>query len=160
MQTSEQGIKMIIAFEGIEEKAYKCPSGVWTIGVGHTGKVDGSPINAGMHITQEKAMQLLRQDLAHFEEYINAEPYAKKLQQHQFDALISFIFNIGTAAFHTSTMRRKLRTGADKDSIAAEFSRWVYGNTDGRKNKLPGLVRRRKIEAEIFLGTNSKEVKQ
>ena len=95
MQTSEQGIKMITAFEGIEEKAYKCPSGVWTIGVGHTGKVDGSPINAGMHITQEKAMQLLRQDLAHFEEYINAEPYAKKLQQHQFDALVSFIFNVG-----------------------------------------------------------------
>lgn len=160
MQTSEQGIKMIIAFEGIEEKAYKCPSGVWTIGVGHTGEVDDRPINAGMHITQEKAMQLLRQDLAHFEEYINAEPYAKKLQQHQFDALISFIFNIGTAAFHTSTMRRKLRTGADKDSIAAEFGRWVYGNADGRKNKLPGLVRRRKIEAEMFLGTNSKEVKQ
>ena len=49
MQTSEQGVKMITAFEGIEEKAYKCPSGVWTIGVGHTGKVDGSPINAGMH---------------------------------------------------------------------------------------------------------------
>jgi GH24 family phage-related lysozyme (muramidase) len=57
-------------------------------------------------------------------------------------------------------MRRKLRTGADKDSIAAEFSRWVYGNADGRKNTLPGLVRRRKIEGGIFLGTNSKEVKQ
>ncbi|MBR6805451.1 MAG: lysozyme, partial [Bacteroidaceae bacterium] len=136
MQTSEQGIKMIIAFEGIEEKAYKCPSGVWTIGVGHTGKVDGRPINAGMHITQGKAMQLLHQDLAHFEEYINAEPYAKKLQQHQFDALVSFILNIGTAAFHTSTMRRKLRTGADKDSIAAEFGRWIYG----KKGMLPGLV--------------------
>lgn len=156
MQTSEQGIKMIIAFEGIEEKAYKCPSGVWTIGVGHTEKIDGRPINAGMHITQEKAMQLLHQDLAHFEEYINAEPYAKKLQQHQFDALVSFVFNVGRAAFHSSTMRRKLCSGADKDSIAAEFGRWIYG----KKGMLPGLVRRRKIEAEMFLGTNSKEVKQ
>lgn len=156
MQTSEQGIKMIIAFEGIEEKAYKCPSGVWTIGVGHTGEVDDRPINAGMHITQEKAMQLLRQDLAHFEEYINAEPYAKKLQQHQFDALVSFVFNIGTAAFHSSTMRRKLCSGADNDSVAAEFGRWIYG----KKGMLPGLVRRRKIEAEMFLGTYSKEVKQ
>lgn len=156
MQTSEQGIKMIITFEGIEEKAYKCPSGVWTIGVGHTGKVDGRPINAGMHITQEKAMQLLHQDLAHFEEYINAEPYAKKLQQHQFDALVSFVFNVGRAAFHSSTMRRKLCSGADNDSVAAEFGRWIYG----KKGMLPGLVRRRKIEAEMFLGTNSKEVKQ
>ena len=156
MQTSEQGIKMIIAFEGIEEKAYKCPSGVWTIGVGHTGEVDDRPINAGMHITQEKAMQLLRQDLAHFEEYINAEPYAKKLQQHQFDALISFIFNVGRTAFHLSTMRRKLCSGADNDSVATEFGRWIYG----KKGMLPGLVRRRKIEAEMFLGTNSKEVKQ
>lgn len=156
MQTSEQGIKMIIAFEGIEEKAYKCPSGVWTIGVGHTGEVDDRPINAGMHITQEKAMQLLRQDLAHFEEYINAEPYAKKLQQHQFDALVSFVFNVGRAAFHSSTMRRKLCSGADNDSVAAEFGRWIYG----KKGMLPGLVRRRKIEAEIFLGTDSKEVKQ
>lgn len=156
MQTSEQGIKMIIAFEGIEEKAYKCPSGVWTIGVGHTGEVDDRPINAGMHITQEKAMQLLRQDLAHFEEYINAEPYAKKLQQHQFDALVSFVFNVGRAAFHSSTMRRKLCSGADNDSVAAEFGRWIYG----KKGMLPGLVRRRKIEAEMFLGTNSKEVKQ
>ena len=156
MQTSEQGIKMIIAFEGIEEKAYKCPSGVWTIGVGHTGEVDDRPINAGMHITQEKAMQLLRQDLAHFEEYINAEPYAKKLQQHQFEALVSFVFNVGRAAFHSSTMRRKLCSGADNDSVAAEFGRWIYG----KKGMLPGLVRRRKIEAEMFLGTNSKEVKQ
>ena len=156
MQTSEQGIKMIIAFEGIEEKAYKCPSGVWTIGVGHTGEVDDRPINAGMHITQEKAMQLLRQDLAHFEEYINAEPYAKKLQQHQFDALVSFVFNVGRAAFQSSTMRRKLCSGADNDSVAAEFGRWIYG----KKGMLPGLVRRRKIEAEMFLGTNSKEVKQ
>ena len=160
MQTSEHGIKIIVAFEGIEERAYKCPSGVWTIGVGHTGEVDGHPIREGMYITQEKAMQLLRKDLARFEEYINGEPYAKKLQQHQFDALISFIFNIGTAAFHSSTMRRKLRNGTDKNSIAAEFNRWVYGNSNSRKSKLPGLVRRRKIEAEMFLGTYSKEVKQ
>ena len=156
MQVSERGIEMIIAFEGLEEDAYKCPAGVWTIGVGHTGEVDGIAIGRGMHITRDKAMQLLRQDLAHFEEYINAEPYAKKLKQHQFDALVSFVFNVGRAAFHSSTMRRKLCSGADNDSVAAEFGRWIYG----KKGMLHGLVRRRKIEAEMFLGTYSKEVKQ
>lgn len=156
MQVSDRGIEMIIAFEGLEEDAYKCPAGVWTIGVGHTGEVDGIAIGRGMHITRDKAMQLLRQGLAHFEEYINAEPYAKKLKQHQFDALVSFVFNVGRTAFHSSTMRRKLCSGADNDSVAAEFGRWIYG----KKGMLPGLVRRRKIEAEMFLGTNSKEVKQ
>ena len=70
--------------------------------------------------------------------------------------LVSFVFNVGRAAFHSSTMRRKLCSGADNDSVAAEFGRWIYG----KKGMLPGLVRRRKIESEIFLGTYSKEVKQ
>ena len=63
MHTSERGIEMIVAFEGIELTAYRCPAGIWTIGVGHTGSVDGEAIYAGMSITREKALDILQSDL-------------------------------------------------------------------------------------------------
>ena len=153
MQVSDQGIDMLVAFEGMELQAYRCPSGVWTIGAGHTGTVDGRPIAKGMTISHDKAMELLRKDLERFEECINGQPFAKRLMQNQFDALVSFVFNVGTAAFHSSTMRRKLCSGADSSSVAEEFGRWIYG----KKGVLPGLVRRRKIEAAMFLHGGGKE---
>ncbi len=158
MQVSERGIDMIVAFEGLEQKAYKCPAGVWTIGVGHTGDVDGVPVGKGMYISQQKAMELLREDLARFEKCMSREPFAKRLQQNQFDALVSFVFNVGAGAFHTSTMRKKLLAGADNGSVAGEFSRWVYGTDDGKRSRLPGLVRRREIEAAMFLEAHLREV--
>lgn len=148
MQISDSGIKAIIAFEGMELNAYLCPAGVWTIGVGHTGDIDGKPIRKGLLITQAKALELLRGDLAKFEKHINSQPFAHKLTQGQFDALVSFVFNIGTGAFQTSTLRRKLCVGMDASD---EFSKWVYGTINGKKEKLPGLVRRREKEREMFL---------
>ena len=148
MQTSENGVKAIIAFEGMELNAYLCPAGVWTIGVGHTGDVDGKPIRKGLLITQAKAKELLRSDLAKVEKCINSQPFAAKLTQGQFDALVSFVFNIGTGAFQTSTLRRKLCVGED---ASVEFGKWVYGTVNGKKEKLPGLVHRREKEREMFL---------
>lgn len=143
---------MIVSFEGIELEAYKCPAGVWTIGVGHTGYVDGKKIAEGMTITSDKAYELLREDLKVVENYLAKQSFTEKLKQRQFDALVSFIFNVGVSAFETSTMRRKLCVGADEASVAAEFGRWVYGTSDGKKVVLKGLVRRRQMEAEKFLG--------
>lgn len=148
MQTSENGVKAIIAFEGIELNAYRCPAGVWTIGVGHTGNVDGKPIAKGLLITHEKAMELLRGDLENIEKFIDEQPFANKLTQGQFDALVSFVFNVGTAAFQASTMCRKLCSCVA--SASEEFNRWVYGTINGKKVKLPGLVARRKREREMF----------
>ena len=152
MKTSERGLDMIVAFEGIELEAYKCPAGVWTIGVGHTGYVDGRKIAEGMEITRDKAYDLLRGDTKKVEEYLAKQPFAGRLVQRQLDALVSFIFNVGISSFETSTMRRKLCTGADDASVAEEFGRWVYGTSDGKKVVLKGLVRRRQMEAERFLG--------
>lgn len=152
MKTSERGIDMIVSFEGIELEAYKCPAGVWTIGVGHTGYVDGKKIAEGMTITSDKAYELLREDLKVVENYLAKQSFTEKLKQRQFDALVSFIFNVGVSAFETSTMRRKLCVGADEASVAAEFGRWVYGTADGKKVVLKGLVRRRQMEAEKYLG--------
>lgn len=150
METSERGINMIIAFEGMELNAYKCPAGVWTIGVGHTGEVDGVPVKRGMLITQAKAKELLREDLKKVELYLNRQSFAGRLTQGQFDALVSFLFNVGSGAFQTSTMRKCLCTG-DFEGAAAQFGRWVYGTVNGKKEKLAGLVARREREKETFL---------
>ena len=151
MKTSEKGIDMIIAFEGMELNAYKCPAGVWTIGVGHTGEVYGEPIHEGMTITKSQAEWLLEKDLAKFEKYLARQPFAARLLQKEFDALVSFIFNIGTGAFQTSTMRKKLCMGAPAEDVANEFRKWVWGTVNGKKEKLPGLVTRREKERERFL---------
>ena len=151
MQISDKGLQNIIAYEGLELNAYKCPAGVWTIGVGHTGSVDGVPIGKGMIISEIQAMALLRQDIRNIEQYLNRQSFAKILTQGMFDALVSFIFNVGTGAFQTSTMRRKLCLNAAPEEIAREFGKWVYGSVGGKKERLTGLVRRRECEARMFL---------
>ena len=151
MQISNNGLQSIIAFEGMELNAYRCPSGVWTIGVGHTGDIDGVPIGKGMMITCAEAMEILRDDIKRYELYINRQPFAKRLTQGMFDALVSFIFNVGTGAFETSSMRKKLCTGVANKEVVKEFAKWVYGTVNGKKERLEGLVKRRKHEAEIFL---------
>ena len=151
MRISDRGLQAVVAFEGLKLEAYRCPAGVWTIGVGHTGTVDGEPVGRGMRITDAKAMELLREDVASVERYLSRQPFAKILSQGMFDALVSFIFNVGTGAFETSTMRRKLCVGAPPEEVAEEFKRWVYGTVDGKKVRLTGLVKRRERECEMFL---------
>ena len=151
MKTSEKGKLNIIAFEGMELKAYKCPAGVWTIGVGHTGDVCGEPIHEGMTISESTAEWLLEKDLEKIEKYLARQPFAARLLQKEFDALVSFIFNIGTGAFQTSTMRKKLCLGAPSEEVANEFRKWVWGTVNGKKEKLPGLITRREKERERFL---------
>ena len=151
MQISDKALARLVAFEGMELNAYKCPAGVWTIGVGHTGEVDGVPVGKGMLITQTKAMEILREDVKRFERYVNRQSFAKILTQGMFDALVSFIFNVGTGTFQTSTMRKKLCIGASPEDVAMEFKKWVYGTMDGKKERLPGLIKRREMEREMFL---------
>lgn len=151
MRTSEIGLQNIIAFEGIELNAYRCPAGVWTIGVGHTSDVDGVNVSRGMKITESEAMALLKEDVKHFEIYLNKQPFIRSLTQGMFDALVSFIFNVGIAAFAASTMRRKLCSNAAREDVAKEFPKWVYGTVNGKKERLAGLVKRREAERQMFL---------
>ena len=151
MRTSEMGLQNIIAFEGIELNAYRCPAGVWTIGVGHTSDVDGVNVARGMKITESEAMALLKEDVKHFERYLNKQPFIRSLTQGMFDALVSFIFNVGIAAFAASTMRRKLCSNAAREDVAKEFPNWVYGTVNGKKERLAGLVKRREAERQMFL---------
>jgi len=139
MKTSPKGIALIKEFEGLRLKAYLCPGGVWTIGYGHTAGV-----KPGMVISEAQAEEYLKADLISFERYLNGLGLA--LNQNQFDALISLIYNIGIGNFQKSTLLRKARINANDNSIMDEFLRWVYSK--GRV--LPGLQRRRLREMKLY----------
>ena len=146
MRTSPEGLDLIKRHEGLRLEAYLDPVGVWTIGYGHTGSAYAKE---GVKISRSKAAALLRQDL-HEAEHAVAALVNVPLQQDEFDALVSIVFNVGAGAFNRSTLRRKLNAG-DRAGAALEFGRWVFGTKDGKKIRLPGLVKRRAEEAAMFL---------
>lgn len=143
MNTSPKGIALIKEFEGLRLKAYLCPGGVWTIGYGHTAGV-----KPGMVISEAQAEEYLKADLIAFERYLNGLGLA--LNQNQFDALVSFIYNVGTGNFSNSTLLRKVRANPQDNSIVDEFLRWVYSK--GRV--LPGLQRRRLAEMKLYFSND------
>ena len=143
MKTSPKGIALIKEFEGLRLKAYLCPGGVWTIGYGHTAGV-----KPGMVISEAQAEEYLKADLIAFERYLNGLGLA--LNQNQFDALVSFIYNVGTGNFSNSTLLRKVRANPQENSIMDEFLRWVYSK--GRV--LPGLQRRRLAEMKLYFSND------
>ena len=143
MKTSPKGIALIKEFEGLRLKAYKCPGGVWTIGYGHTAGV-----KPGMVISEAQAEEYLMADLIAFEKHLNGLGLA--LNQNQFDALVSFIYNVGTGNFSSSTLLRKVRANPLDNSIMDEFLRWVYSK--GRV--LPGLQRRRLAEMKLYFSND------
>ncbi len=142
MKTSQRGIDLIKRFEGLRLTAYPDPGtggDPWTIGYGHTNGV-----KPGMKITENWAEELLRDDLAEFEAAVNGL-VTVRLCQHQFDALVSLVFNIGPGAFSDSTLLRLLNAGL-YDDAALQFVRW---NKGGGK-VLSGLTRRRMAERKLF----------
>ena len=145
MQTSEKGIALIKEFEGCKLTAYQDSVGVWTIGYGWTQPVDGKPIRAGMTIKQETAERLLETGLVSYESDVS-RLVKVGLSQGQFDALVSFTYNLGARSLSTSTLLRKLNAG-DYAGAADEFLRW---NKAGGK-VLNGLTRRREAERALFL---------
>ncbi|EEB7342793.1 glycoside hydrolase family protein [Salmonella enterica] len=110
MNISARGLAALKHEEGCKLTAYTDSRGVWTIGTGHTGKVDGVAVHKGMTITQDTADRLLRDDLSWVEHCI-AERVTAPLNQNQYDALCSLIFNIGASAFIGSSVRRYLNAG-------------------------------------------------
>ncbi|MFT4426371.1 lysozyme [Enterobacter hormaechei] len=145
MQISEKGIGLIKQFEGCKLTAYQDSVGVWTIGYGWTQSVDCKPIRAGMTIKQETAERLLKTGLVSYESDVS-RLVKVGMTQGQFDALVSFTYNLGTRSLSTSTLLRKLNAG-DYAGAADEFLRW---NKAGSK-VLNGLTRRREAERALFL---------
>ena len=146
MKTSEKGLQFIRREEGERLTAYADIIGVWTIGVGHTGAVDGKPVAKGMVISADKSRELLSADLLKFESAIT-RLVKVPLQQYECDALVSLVFNIGETNFARSTLLKKLNTN-DFKGAAEQFLAWK--NAGGRP--VQGLLNRRKREKDMFNG--------
>ena len=140
MRASEVCIKKLKAFEGLRTEAYYDPAGVLTIGYGHTGP-DVSP---GDVISEYWAEHLLRADLYETEKAVDELDVAKT--QGQFDALVSFAYNLGINRLRTSSLLKTIREGGNMRAIKREFKKWVHA---GNKT-LRGLETRRAWEAERF----------
>lgn len=142
MRTSPEGVALIKEYEGLRLKAYRCPAGVWTIGVGHTG----AGVKADSVLTEHQANAVLDVDLDRFERGVLSALDGTPATQPQFDALVSFAFNLGVAALARSTLLRKFKAG-DVEGAGAEFMKWQYA----AGKVMPGLVRRRAAERALFL---------
>lgn len=135
MQTSQNGVNLIKQFEGCKLTAYKCPAGVWTIGYGHT-----QGVKEGQKITSARAEELLRQDLKTFESQVSNNVFIP-LNQNQFDALVSFIYNCGLGNLKTLVKNR------NTNQIANAIL--LYNKSKGKT--LAGLTKRRQAERNLFI---------
>lgn len=146
------GIKLVQNFEGLKLEAYLCPAGVWTIGYGHT-----IGVKKGDKITTAEADTILAQDLNQFGEQV--EKYVRvPLHDNQFAALVSFAFNVGIGSLTSSSLLKRLNNG-DYDCVPSELGKWVKATNPktGKKVTLPGLVKRRAAESQLWLDTDSSD---
>jgi len=142
----EEGVKLIKSFEGFKSKPYKCPAGIPTIGYGATFYPNGKKVTmSDRAITEQEATDMLRHMLEGFERYVDS--YCRDdINQNQFDALVSFAYNLGPANLKSSTLLKKVNANPNDETIRAEFMKWVKA---GGKT-LKGLVRRREAEANLY----------
>lgn len=146
MRASKRAIDIIRQFDGLRLTPYLCPSGVPTIGYGHTAGVRMS----SPPITEAEAVELLAGDLDRYERGVG-EAVKIPLAQNEFDALVCLTFNIGIGALRTSTLLRHLNAG-DRATAAAEFRKWNKGRKGGQLVVMPGLVARRAAGQILFEG--------
>ena len=145
MKASVDAYELIKQFEGLRLEAYLCPAGIWTIGYGHT-----SDVSPNCCITIQEADEYLHRDVASVELQLNKLNLS--LSQCQWDAIVSFVFNVGIGNFKASTLLAKIRINPDDNSIMDEFLRWVYAN--GKVMK--GLQKRRLAEMKLYFSDKLK----
>lgn len=139
---SQEGINLIKKWEGSSPVPYRCPAGYMTIGIGHVIRENESFTRA---LTNKEIEDLFRKDVLIFEGAVNNNVRVP-IKQNQFDALVSFTFNVGITAFRNSTMLRLINANQLKEA-GDQFLRWVYANG----KVLEGLRRRREDERRLFL---------
>ena len=149
-KVSEKCIKLIEHFECGGDvtrylTAYKCPAGVWTIGIGTTLYPDGRKVAGGDKCTVEQAYEYLRHELKITEARVDSFT-TDLVTQQQFDSLVSFAYNLGSGALKGSTLLKKVNARPTDPSIEVEFNKWIYA----KGVKLQGLIRRRKAEAWLY----------
>lgn len=145
MKASVDAYELIKQFEGLRLEAHLCPAGIWTIGYGHT-----SDVSPNSFITIQEADEYLHRDVAAIEMQLNKLNLS--LRQCQWDAIVSFVFNIGIGNFKASTLLAKIRINPDDNSIIDEFLRWVYANG----KVMRGLQKRRLTEMKLYFSDKLK----
>ena len=155
MKCSDAGRALIMQCEGCQLEAYHGAAdrpGLYTIGYGHTGGV-----RPGQSITKEEAIRLFNKDLHVVEAALSTDlcdgRKRQLVNQHQFDALCSFVYNLGFSAYLNSTLRKKIHNG-DYAGAAQEFPKWCYAN----HVKVNGLYRRRIAEQQMFLQSGQADI--
>ena len=146
LQLSKTGIELLKHFEGCELKAYQDSVGVWTIGYGHT-----KGIYEGLEITQSEAEKMLQDELPEYEGYVT-DKVVPMLQQHEYDALVCWVYNLGPTNLSSSTLLKRLNAGEFND-VPFQMKRWDKAGGQ----PLLGLTRRRNAEALLFKGEQWKD---
>jgi lysozyme len=145
-QIGAKGLNLIKKYEGFKSAPYKCPAGIPTIGYGATYYPDGTKVKlTDKPVTQREADTMLLNMLKHYEQGVDSFT-TDKVNQNQFDALVSIAYNIGLQALKGSTLIRKVNLDPNDKTIKNEFMRWTKAN--GRV--MDGLLNRRKEEAELY----------
>ncbi len=145
MITSQNGINLIKKWEKFKANSYLCPAGVPTIGYGSTMWTDGRKVRLGQTISMQDAEKLMAYFLANVIHFI-----PDNVNQNQFDALCSFIYNVGIANFRKSTLLRKVKENPDDLDIRDEFMKWTLHRKNGQLVQSNGLRNRRKEEADLY----------
>lgn len=147
MNTSEKGLALIKYFEGVRAKPYKCPAGYWTVGVGHLiTRSSELPDSWDRELKPNEINEILKKDLVKFENGVLRLLHPKQPTQFEFDALVSFSFNLGLGCFQRSTVRSAFKRG-DKKRAGEVLLKYCYAG--GRK--LKGLMRRRIAEHALLM---------
>jgi lysozyme len=141
MQAGKNCIDLIKKFEGLRLESYKCPAGLWTIGYGNTQWENGIKVKENQVIDIQRAEKLLTFWVSKYADRITV-----KCNQNQFDALVSFAYNVGIGNFDSSTLKKKVIANPNDPTIRDEFMKWV----SSRGKQLAGLVKRREAEANLY----------
>tara|TARA_R110000868_G_scaffold410043_1_gene696985 strand:- start:66 stop:506 length:441 start_codon:yes stop_codon:yes gene_type:complete len=143
MKASKNAVDLIKKFEGLHLESYLCPAGVPTIGYGSTRYPDGKPVKLGEKISIQKAEDLLTYEVQKINILLN-------INQNQYDALVSFAYNLGMGNLLKSTLYRKCKANPDDPTIKDEFMKWTKAKVKGELKILRGLVRRRTEEYNLY----------
>lgn len=146
MVASQNCINLIKLFEGYKPRAYLCPAGVPTIGFGSTMYTTGLKIKLGDTINEQQGNELLMWELKNK----GIALHGLHLNQNQFDACLSFCFNLGIGAFAKSTLKKKILANPNDITIKEEFLKWNKARVSGQLMELKGLTRRRIAESELY----------
>ena len=150
MKLNNKGYDLIVKHEGLSLKPYLCPAKIPTIGYGNTYYPNGKRVTLlDEPITKEYALEIFKEIANRFAKAVS-KLVVVPLNQNQFNALVSFAYNVGMANFQKSTLLKKVNKNKDDISIELEFNKWVFA----KGVKLNGLVKRRKDESNVYFKKN------